>query len=180
LEGVELGVGPFPFVAGGDGKPGVGSRGLWIMNKRSEEEQRAAWTFSKWLAEPEQQAEFFAGSGYLPVRISAYDLDASKQVLAKYPQYQAPIDEFVGAPATPAKLGALLGPFNQVREIMAQALEEMLLGGKDPAGLDDAAARITEEFRVQRAGGGVGTARQEGQPDTRLSSRAERLHNDRC
>jgi len=155
LEGVELGVGPFPFVAGGDGKPGVGSRGLWIMNKRSEEEQRAAWTFSKWLAEPEQQAEFFAGSGYLPVRISAYDLDASKQVLVKYPQYQAPIDEFVGAPATPAKLGALLGPFNQVREIVAQALEEMLLGGKDPAeALDDAAARITDE--IQEYNGRVG------------------------
>ena len=148
IEGVELGVGPFPFVAGGDGKPGMGSRGLWIMNRKSEAEQRAAWTFSKWLAEPEQQAELFAGSGYLPVRVSAYDLEASQQVLAKYPQYQTPIDEFVGAPATPAKLGALLGPFNQVREIVAQSLEEMLLGGKDPVeALDDAAARVTDEIQ---------------------------------
>lgn len=148
LEGAELGVGPFPFVAGGDGKPGVGSRGLWIMNQRSEAEQQGAWKFAKWLAEPEQQAELFAGSGYLPVRLSAYDLNASKEVLAKYPEYQTPIDEFVGAPATPAKLGALLGPFNQVREIVAQSLEEMLLGGKDPVqALDEAAARATEEIQ---------------------------------
>ena len=155
IEGVELGVGPFPFVAGGDGKPGMGSRGLWIMNRKSEAEQLAAWTFSKWLAEPEQQAEFFAGSGYLPVRVSAYDLEASKAVLAKYPQYQTPMDEFVGAPATPAKLGALLGPFNQVREIVAQSLEEMLLGGKDPVeALDDAAAAVTDEIQEynQRVG----------------------------
>ena len=61
----------------------------------------------------------------------------------------------LGAPATPAKLGALLGPFNQVREIMAQSLEEMLLGGKDPVeALDDAAARITDEIQEynQRVG----------------------------
>jgi sn-glycerol 3-phosphate transport system substrate-binding protein len=148
MEGVELGVGPFPFVAGGDGKPGVGSRGLWIMNDRPEAEQQAAWKFAKWLAEPEQQAELFAGSGYLPVRVSAYDLEASKQVLEKYPEYQTPIEEFVGAPATPAKLGALLGPFSQVREIVAQSLEEMLLGGKDPdQALDDAADRATKEIQ---------------------------------
>jgi sn-glycerol 3-phosphate transport system substrate-binding protein len=148
LEGVELGVGPFPFVAGGDGKPGMGSRGLWIINQRSEAEQRAAWKFTKWLAEPEQQAEFFAGSGYLPVRISAYDLEASQQVLVKYPEYQTPIDLFVGAPATPAKLGALLGPFSQVREIVAQGIEEMVVGGKDPIdALNDAADRATQELQ---------------------------------
>jgi sn-glycerol 3-phosphate transport system substrate-binding protein len=85
VQGVELGVGPFPAVPGGTGKPGIFGRALWILSQRPEAEQEAAWKVARWLAEPEQQAELFAGSGYLPVRPSALDLDASRQVLQKYP-----------------------------------------------------------------------------------------------
>jgi len=148
VQGVELGVGPFPGVAGGSGKPGIFSRSLWIMNKRSGAEQQAAWKLARWLAEPEQQAELFAGSGYLPVRLSAYDLEPSRQVLEKYPSYQVPVDLFVGTPSTPAKLGPRMGPFSQVRETVAQGLEEMVVGGKDPVqALDDAAERATKELQ---------------------------------
>ena len=148
VQGVEPGVGPFPGVAGGTGKPGVGSRGLWIMRDRSEAEQRAAWKVARWLAEPEQQAELFAGSGFLPVRLSAYDLEASRQVLAKYPYYQVPVDSFVGVPSSPAKLGPRMGPFSKVSDIVAEAIEEMVVGGKDPdQALDDAAERATKELQ---------------------------------
>jgi len=118
------------------------------MKDRSEAEQRAAWKAAQWLAEPEQQAEFFAGSGFLPVRVSAYDLEASRQVIEKYPEYQVPVDQFVGTPSTPARLGALVGPFSQVRDIVGQEWEEMVVGGKDPAqALDDAAQRATKELQ---------------------------------
>jgi sn-glycerol 3-phosphate transport system substrate-binding protein len=148
VAGVELGVGPFPSLPGGTNEPGVGSRSLWIMNKRSEEEQRAAWQFARWLAEPEQQAELFAGTGNLPARISAYDLEASRQVLAEHPEYQVPVDSFVGVPSTPAKLGPRMGPFSKVSDIIAEALEEMVVGGKDPVqALDDAAQRATKELQ---------------------------------
>ena len=148
LPGVELGVGPFPGVAGGSGKPGIFGRALWIMSDRPEAEQQAAWKLARWLAEPEQQAELFAGSGYLPVRLSAYDLEALRQVLEKYPEYQVPIDLFVGVPSTPEKLGPRMGPFSKVRDTLAQAEEEMVEGGKDPdQALDDAAARATQALQ---------------------------------
>ena len=148
LPGVELGVGPFPGVAGGSGKPGFFGRALWIMSDRSEAEQQAAWKLARWLAEPEQQAELFAGTGYLPVRLSAYDLEASRQVQEKYPEYQVPVDLFVGVPSTPEKLGPRIGPSDAVREIVAQALEQMVVGGKDPdQALDDAAQRVTKEIQ---------------------------------
>ncbi|MGQ9571729.1 MAG: ABC transporter substrate-binding protein, partial [Dehalococcoidia bacterium] len=60
---VELGVANQPGVPGGTGRPGVFSRALWILKGRPEAEQEAAWKFIKWLMEPEQQAEWFAGSG---------------------------------------------------------------------------------------------------------------------
>jgi sn-glycerol 3-phosphate transport system substrate-binding protein len=148
LEGVELGVGPFPGVAGGSGKPGIFGRALWIMSDRPEAEQGAAWKLARWLAEPEQQAELFAGTGYLPVRLSAYDLEASRQVLEKYPLYQVPVDLFVGVPSTPEKLGPRIGPSAEVAEILAQALEGMVVGGKDPdEALDDAAERATKALQ---------------------------------
>ena len=144
VPGVEMGVGPFPGVAGGTGKPGIFSRALWVLNQRPEAEQQAAWKVARWLAEPEQQAELFAGSGYLPVRLSAVELDASQQVLNKYPYYQVALDLYVGTPSTPEKLGPRIGPFSQVRETVAQGIEEMLVGGKDPVqALDDAAQRAT-------------------------------------
>jgi sn-glycerol 3-phosphate transport system substrate-binding protein len=148
LEGVELGVGPFLAVPGGTGKPPVGTRGLWILNKRPEAEQRAAWKVARWLAEPEQQAELFAGTGELPVRLSAYELEPSRQVVAKYPSYQVAVDLFLGVPATPAQLGPRVGPFAKVHDTVVQALEEMVVGGKDPVdALDEAAASVTKELQ---------------------------------
>ena len=66
---VELGVANRPGVPGGTGLPGIYGRALWIFKSRPKEEQEAAWKFIKWLMEPEQQAEWYAGSGFLPVNI---------------------------------------------------------------------------------------------------------------
>jgi ABC-type glycerol-3-phosphate transport system substrate-binding protein len=58
---------------------------------------------------------------------------------------------------TTAALGAVLGPFYQVREALYQGVEAMLSGGKDPdEALEDAAAeanRVIEEYN-RRVGGG--------------------------
>jgi len=150
VQGVEMGVAAVPGVPGGTGAPLLFGRVLWILNLRPEREQEAAWKFIKWLMEPEQQAEWFAGSGYLPVNHSAVDLPAAKDVVARYPQFQVPLDLYLNSPTTPASLNALLGPFWQVDEALHQGAEAMLSGAKDPfAALDDAAAsanQIIEEY----------------------------------
>jgi sn-glycerol 3-phosphate transport system substrate-binding protein len=150
VQGVEMAVAPLPGIPGGTGTPLISGRGLWILNLRPEREQEAAWKFVKWLMEPEQQAEWFAGSGYLPVNRSAVDLPAARDVIAQYPQFQVPLDLYLNTPVTPAALGALLGPARQVREAISSSVEAMLSGSKDPAqALEDAAAeanRIIEEY----------------------------------
>jgi sn-glycerol 3-phosphate transport system substrate-binding protein len=134
FEGVELGVAPVPGIPGKvpEGSPGVYSRSLWIMSARPEAERDAAWKFIKWLMEPEQQAEWFAGSGYLPVRNSAYDLPAAKDVIARYPQFQIPADLFAKTATTTAALGPLIGPSQQVRDAFKNAIESMVSGGASP------------------------------------------------
>jgi sn-glycerol 3-phosphate transport system substrate-binding protein len=155
VKGVEMGVAALPGVPGGTGAPLLYSRGLSILNLRPEEEQEAAWKFVKWLVEPEQQAEWFAGSGYLPASRAAADLPAAKDVIAKYPLFQVPLDVYLNSPTTPAALGALLGPFWQVREALNSSVEAMLAGVKEPdKALEDAAAEsngIIEDYNQRVA-----------------------------
>jgi sn-glycerol 3-phosphate transport system substrate-binding protein len=143
IEDIDLGVAPVPGIPGAvpEGSPGVYSRSLWIMSARPEAERDAGWKFIKWLVEPEQQAEWFAGSGYLPVRNSAYDLPAAKDVIARYPQFQIPADLFAKTATTTAALGPLLGPFQQVRDAVRSAIESMLSGGASPDDAMEAAVK---------------------------------------
>jgi sn-glycerol 3-phosphate transport system substrate-binding protein len=143
--GVEFGVSQVPGVPGGKGYNTFSVYAMWIMNQRPEQEQQAAWKFIKWLAEPEQQAEWFAGTGYLPVSLSAVDLPAAQDLVAKYPLFKVVFDLYQNTPVTPATAGAILGPADQVAELTYTAEEAMLVGGKDPAqALADAAAKADE------------------------------------
>jgi len=151
VEGVDLGVAPVPGIPGSvpEGSPGVYSRSLWIMSAPPETERDAGWKFIKWLVEPEQQAEWFAGSGYLPVRNSAYGLPAAKDIIAQYPQFQIPADLFTKTATSTAALGPLIGPFQQVREAVTDAIESMLSGNASPdqaleAAVDAGNAAISE------------------------------------
>jgi sn-glycerol 3-phosphate transport system substrate-binding protein len=144
IEGVDLGVAPVPGIPGKvpEGSPGVHGRSLWIMSARPEAERDAAWKFIKWFVEPEQQAEWFAGSGYLPVRNSAYDLPAAKDIIARYPQFKIPADLFAKTATTTAALGPLIGPFQQVRDAVRSAIESMVSGS---ASADEALAAAVKE-----------------------------------
>jgi len=136
----ELGVANEPGVPGGTGLPGIYGRALWILKSHPDAEQEAAWKFIKWLMEPEQQAEWYAGSGYLPVSISAYELPAAKEIEARYPQFKIAADLYLGASTTSAPLGPLLGPHLEVADIIVRAAEEMLVGDEDPIdAINDAA-----------------------------------------
>ena len=142
--GLEFGIGRLPGAPGGKGLSTFVPLGFWIL-ERPKEEQEAAWKFIKWIVEPEQQAEWFAGSGFLPVSRSAIDLPPAQDIVARYPLFQVALDLSRNTPAMPATVVAVLGPMDQVREIMYTAVEEMLLTGKDPTqALEDGAAKANE------------------------------------
>jgi sn-glycerol 3-phosphate transport system substrate-binding protein len=150
VEGFEIGIGRLPGLPGDTGAPLLNNRGLWIIALRPEKEQEAAWKFIRWLLEPEQQAEWSVGSGYLPANHAALNLPVVKDMIAKYPQFQVPLDLYLNSPMTTASLTALLGPFWQVREAVHQGEERMLSGAQDPdQALEGAAAdanQIIEQY----------------------------------
>jgi len=148
LTDIELGTAPMPGFADGTGGTLVGGAALWILNQRSDKEQEAAWKYIKYLVEPQQQADWYSGSGYFPMRISAYELPAAKEVEAKYPAFRTAVDPFLATASTRATQGALLGDLVDVRVIVQKAIEEMILKSKDPSqALDDAAKEVTEAIQ---------------------------------
>ena len=142
---VQVGLAALAGVPGGTGYTAVYTRGLWIPKDLPQAEQEAGWRFVKWLMEPEQQAEWFAGTGYLPVRDSSYDLPAAQEIMTKYPQFRIGVEIFRSSPATPATLGPVLGPFNEVREAVLRQLGETIVGDKDPVeAINDAAEEANQ------------------------------------
>jgi sn-glycerol 3-phosphate transport system substrate-binding protein len=142
---VDLGVATQPGVPGGTGLPGVYGRELWILKSHPQEEQEASWKFIKWLMEPEQQAEWYAESGYLPANLEAFELPAAGEIETKYPQMKTVAQLYLEDSSSPALLGPLLGPYLDINDIIVRAIEEMLVGDKDPiAAINDAAKETNE------------------------------------
>jgi sn-glycerol 3-phosphate transport system substrate-binding protein len=143
---VEVGVGPVPGPPDGAGGSLLLGHAGWMFD-RPEREQRAAWSFLKWMTEPEQQAEWFAGSGCMPVNRSAVDQPAAQEVLTQYPGFQVALDQYLGAPDSPAALAAVAGPLPAIRETIFAGIEAMLSGELEPdQALERAAERANEEL----------------------------------
>ena len=143
---VELGVGPMPAPQSEDGGMVVGGASLWIVKARPEAEQGAAWKFIKFLAEPAQQAEWYAGSGYFPIRRDAFDEPKAQEAEAQYPYLRVAPTQLQEGARNPATQGYLLGAAAKVRsETVATAIESMILTGTPPdEAIDRAASEATE------------------------------------
>ncbi|GAB6929777.1 ABC transporter substrate-binding protein [Paenibacillus sp. JCM 10914] len=146
----EVGTGFLPKPAdGGDGGVIIGGASLWLMNNKSEAEQQAAWTFMKYLAEPQTQANWHVNTGYFPVTTKAYDEPVVKENLEKYPQFQTAVDQLHQTTANLATQGAVMGVFPEARQLTETAIEEVLNGTKTPQeALDKAASEISSKIET--------------------------------
>lgn len=146
----EVGTAFLPKPAGvADGGVVVGGASLWILNNKTEAEQKAAWEFMKYLAEPKTQAEWHINTGYFPINKKAYNEQNVKDNLVKYPQFQTAIDQLHNTKLTTATQGAVMGVFPEARQIVEGAMEEVFTGAKDAkTALDDAAKAITGKIEI--------------------------------
>jgi sn-glycerol 3-phosphate transport system substrate-binding protein len=130
--GVELGVAPMP---GPPGKGGVlvGGGALYIVKKSAPEKQAAVWKYLKFLDDPQTQADFAAGTGYVPIRKSSVDLPAIKQQWAKVPGYKVAYDQLISGADDIATQGPVIGAYQAVRDAVLAGEQEMFTQGKSPA-----------------------------------------------
>jgi sn-glycerol 3-phosphate transport system substrate-binding protein len=153
VEGVELGVGPMPAAQSPEGGIVVGGASLWIVKARPEAEQEAAWKFLKFLVEPEQQATWYAGSGYFPIRTDAFDQPAAKEAEAGYPYLRVAPQQLQQGARNRVTQGARMGPFAKIRsDVIDTAIESMILTGTPPdEAIDNAASEATDLLKDYNA-----------------------------
>lgn len=123
----------------------VGGGSLWAMGGQPEAETEAAWTFIKYLLEPEQQATWHLATGYFPVVEAAFELPRVREAHAADPNFTTTIEQLEASRINNSSTGCLMGGFTQVRDILDSALEGVVNGESElePA-IADAAARSNE------------------------------------
>jgi sn-glycerol 3-phosphate transport system substrate-binding protein len=142
--GVSLGVGPMPGPSG-DGGVLVGGAALYISKGSAPEKQAAAWDFLKYLTSPEIQAEFAAGTGYVPIRESSIELPAIKDLWAREPGYKVAYDQLTTGVNNVATAGPVIGDYQGVRDSILAAEQEMFTEGLSPQQALTKAARSADQ-----------------------------------
>ena len=64
----------------------TGGGSFFIFDKIPRERQAAAWTFIRWMTEPQQAARWSIGTGYVPIRKTELSASAFKDYLKLVPQ----------------------------------------------------------------------------------------------
>lgn len=127
---VEVGVAPLPGPTGGGVL--VGGAGLWLVDRdQTDEEKAAAWDYVAWLNEPEQQAAWHAGTGYIPIRQTAIDDAAVQDLWTEQPYFRVGYDQLLASEADFG--GPVIGDYAGMRDAIVEALERMILNDGDPA-----------------------------------------------
>ncbi len=129
---VTLGVGPRASLESEEPNAVVAGGANFIINRSSPAEQEAAWRFTTWLNEPEQQATWAIGTGYIPIRVSAADLPQIQELWTDDPDFKVAYDQLIGGELTPATEGPVIGPYREVRDVVIGSFEAMLGEGVAP------------------------------------------------
>ncbi len=130
---VEVAVGPLPSVGGRDGGVLVGGAALWLDAETTDVERAASWDFITWLNSPEQQARWHADTGYVPIRLSAIELDDVVSLWATEPEFRVAYDQLVEGIESSATAGPVIGNHAQMRlDAIVAALEAMYLQAMPP------------------------------------------------
>lgn len=145
----EVGVAYLPVSDGTDPHGVViGGASLWMSNGISEDKQKAAWEFMKYVTTPEVQAKWHEKTGYFAINPAAYELDSVKKVWEEYPQLKVTVDQLHDTKTSTATQGALISVFPESRQKVVAAMESLYQGADPQEALDQAAEETNRALEV--------------------------------
>lgn len=132
--GLDLGVGTFPGLTG-PGQTQMGGDAWYVMSTTPEEVQAAAWDFMRFMNGAHAQAQNLLGGSYMPWLAAAND----DPEVASYYAGEGGIagawlklaNDLVGA-IDPAFPGPLIGPYDEFRDAIEEALDRLVFGDATP------------------------------------------------
>lgn len=105
--------------------------------------KEAAWEFLQYLTSAEVQADFAAGTGYIPAHVAAMETQSYQAVTAEYPQYTVAFRQLQN---TPAEMRSVtIGPSTDFYYAIMQGVSDMLEEGQSPA---DTAEQMAQELNL--------------------------------
>ncbi len=134
---VDVGVAPLPLPSGANlGGTLVGGGANFIarpaVGDTASPKVLAAFKFAQYLTTAKIQAEWAAGTGYIPISKGAASEPALTAVWAAKPGYKVAYDELANGVQNTATAEPLIGAYKDVRTAMKTALESLFLDKVDP------------------------------------------------
>ncbi|HWI25383.1 MAG TPA: sn-glycerol-3-phosphate ABC transporter substrate-binding protein UgpB [Stellaceae bacterium] len=140
-----FGVGELPYYPDVKGAPQnsiIGGASLWVMGGKSPEVYKGVAEFLSFLSQTPQQLRWHEATGYLPITKAAYEAAKASGFYAKHPGTELPVIQMIGKPPTENSRGLRFGNFVQIRDVIAEELENAFAHKKTPKqALDDAVSR---------------------------------------
>ncbi len=119
----------------------IGGATLWVLQGKSEEENRGAAKFLNYLSSAEVQAWWHQETGYVPITTAAYELSKTQGFYDSNPGTDTAILQLSLNAPTPASRGIRFGTFVQVRAVINEEMAALWAGDKTAA---EAMATATE------------------------------------
>jgi sn-glycerol 3-phosphate transport system substrate-binding protein len=154
ISGLEIGAGPMPGIHE-PGRTQMGGPAWYIMSTTPPPVQAAAWDFLSFMNGEVAQTRMLTGGSFLPYRLSAADTPEARQFFAgSLAGGWLQIANQQVRTIDPAFPGPLIGPYDEVRESLRDALTSQLLDGLPPdQAIDRAQREITDSIERYAQGG---------------------------
>ena len=150
--GFEMGVGMLP-IADGVKRNGVviGGASLWISKGIPQNQAEAAKNFALFMTGTQNMAEWHKLTGYYPVRVSAVDALKKEGWLKEGAPQLVAFNQLLQTVPNEATAGALIGPFQQVRRIVEEAIQKVLSGTSVDAAMSEAKTKADAALQEYNA-----------------------------
>lgn len=138
----DVGVGPMP---GPGGAPGalIGGASLWPVASGDDVKIAATWDFITYMVGAEQQSQWAAATGYVPVRSDAALVDPYMTTIANDPRFSVAYAQLEASPDALTSSGPVVGPLREIRSVLATAVAAIFDGAPVQETLDNAAQQAT-------------------------------------
>lgn len=111
----------------------IGGATIWMLDGMDSATEDGALAFMNFFSNPENAAAWHQLTGYIPITQAAVDLLESQGWYEESPNSKVASDQLAAAANSPASLGALLGNFVGIRDIITIAIEDILVNDLDVA-----------------------------------------------
>tara|TARA_B100000519_G_scaffold92139_2_gene80271 strand:- start:64 stop:1386 length:1323 start_codon:yes stop_codon:yes gene_type:complete len=136
--GVDIGVSLIPAGEGDQRGVSVGGSNVYLANTGTDNEKAAAFEFMTWLSDTEQTAYASSRTGYLPVRLSAFDTDTMLEMFDTIPGYSVAAEQIQYGKARPMPKA-----YSELEQLMIERIHAIYFDDLDAqAALTDLAAEV--------------------------------------